>query len=595
MEKYNFTTKFKERTPAESIKAFRDFFESRGFNIEIAVNPSEIGTYATVVDLYYNGIKVRQAYGKGVTEEFATASGLGELYEDMCNFVTYTSNYLFSKKYRELSKQERGYYIEPTEKILTHEEVLSHPYIYKELVENMWDGDIQKANKFIDMITDDIIIGEEYTNVITGEKSYFDKRISFFVEGSNGSAGGNDYYEAFNQGFSEILERMVQAPFFVNKDFKHKVLTKKGIGNPKLISLVEKVEALGNKVYVIDCSYIFNTPVMGVMIIDLTNHRTVLDFGCFPVFDIALERCLTEIYQGTSHLHHSMVGDLQVPYKSIDPAQRVTTHFTVKTERFLCCQMEFFDNCEYVDSPNWNVFLKDEDKVNNIQIYNYYINLIKATGWTVFARNMSYCDNLAAVHIVFNDFKIIGSRKHFFNFKEINWNALETIYKMAKDIADIMISKDNYSYKKINELMNREYLKYYPVETELVSYIIMPTGPTGVLGDFDYFKSTQNDDICDVVLNGFDLLRQDHGFEYQNVVKYTLLNRYKKCGEYSKEEIRHALDLLGIQFTDEDYENSNDKDYILEHIFILPNRNLYLSEDYNNLIRALYIKREDLI
>jgi len=39
-------------------------------------------------------------------------------------------------------------------------------------------------------------------------------------------------------------------------------------------------------------------PVMAVVLINKTNNNIIVNFGASPVFDIALERCLTEIYQG---------------------------------------------------------------------------------------------------------------------------------------------------------------------------------------------------------------------------------------------------------------------------------------------------------
>ena len=533
---------------------------------------------------------MREAYGKGMTEDFAKASGLGELYEDVCNNIAYNDNMLFARKFNELSLKERGYCIQPTEKELTPKEILKHRPVKDEILDTIADGNYELAKDIVNMITDNHPIGLEYTNVLTGEKTYADKRISFFIDGSNGSAGGNDYYEAFNQGFSEIIERMHQIPFFESPNFPHTILTKEAIKNPKLIELYDKIEALGNKVYVIDCSYLLNLPVMAVLIVDLYNHRTVMDFGCFPIFDIALERCFTEIYQGSGKLHENLIGQIQVPYRTINPEQRVTTHFLVKTENFTCHPYEFFKNLKYTsDSPNWNVFLKDTGELNNLTIYNYYMRLIEACGWNVYVNNMSLSKNLAAVHILFDSFKVTGSRKHFFDLKQMNWDAVKTIYQMGLKMADNFTSED-YSYDKIKEIYNLAYIKYYPMETGFIYGSCFPTGPLAVLGPNDYFSILEKYPlIIDMILEGEDLKAGiKYGLEWDNLIKFAMLNRYKHCNAYSEAEIKDILKIFGIIYTDEDFKRSDDVDYMLEHIFILPYRDFYFSKDYKNIIRGLY-------
>ena len=45
-------------------------------------------------------------------------------------------------------------------------------------------------------------------------------------------------------------------------------------------------------------AYTFKVPTVALVLIDKNNYNISINFGTFPDFDIALERCITEIFQG---------------------------------------------------------------------------------------------------------------------------------------------------------------------------------------------------------------------------------------------------------------------------------------------------------
>jgi len=55
---------------------------------------------------------------------------------------------------------------------------------------------------------------------------------------------------------------------------------------------------LGYKFKIFDYSYLYNIPVIGLLLISPINYSISLILGASPIFNIALERCFTEIYQG---------------------------------------------------------------------------------------------------------------------------------------------------------------------------------------------------------------------------------------------------------------------------------------------------------
>ncbi|MGN1342703.1 MAG: YcaO-like family protein [Bacilli bacterium] len=51
-----------------------------------------------------------------------------------------------------------------------------------------------------------------------------------------------------------------------------------------------------NTLYIIDFSYNFNVPVLMALIVNRRTNTITVNLGASPIFDIALERTLTELY-----------------------------------------------------------------------------------------------------------------------------------------------------------------------------------------------------------------------------------------------------------------------------------------------------------
>jgi ribosomal protein S12 methylthiotransferase accessory factor len=122
--------------------------------------------------------------------------------------------------------------------------------------------------------------------------------------GSTGLAAGNTIEEALTQGLSEICEHYVHYQmYYEERTFSYLDLDM--IQLPQyisnfFISLKEKKYTY----YVYDFSYLYQIPVLGLLIVDPIKHVSYMNMAAAPNFIIALERCCTEIYQG-----HTYLGD----------------------------------------------------------------------------------------------------------------------------------------------------------------------------------------------------------------------------------------------------------------------------------------------
>ena len=125
-------------------------------------------------------------------------------------------------------------------------------------------------------------------------------RLSNF--GSNGMCAGNTREEALTQGLSELFERHVQiqisnyelsVPTIPNEDIKDL--------NIELYNIIQNVEKSGEyKIIIKECSLGCGFPVIAVILMQKSTKKYYVNFGSSPIFDIALERCLSEVFQGAN-------------------------------------------------------------------------------------------------------------------------------------------------------------------------------------------------------------------------------------------------------------------------------------------------------
>ncbi|HHF51413.1 MAG TPA: hypothetical protein ENL46_01840 [Candidatus Aminicenantes bacterium] len=117
--------------------------------------------------------------------------------------------------------------------------------------------------------------------------------------GSNGMAAGNSEAEAIFQGLAEIMERWAAAEIYYGE------LTPPTVPDEYLklfkreYKIINSIQQSGQyRVVVKDFSANLGLSSVGVIIIDDKENKYKLNVGSDTSFQVALSRCLTEIYQG---------------------------------------------------------------------------------------------------------------------------------------------------------------------------------------------------------------------------------------------------------------------------------------------------------
>lgn len=133
---------------------------------------------------------------------------------------------------------------------------------------------------------------------MSGKTVHIPREIRCLSCGSNGGAAGNTMEEAVVQAISEIMER-----------YHKQRIIREGISLPDIpesvieqcktaYGIIKTLREKGLKIFVKDCSLDTRFPVVCVYYVDEKTGRYHTHFGAYPVFEIALERTLTETFQG---------------------------------------------------------------------------------------------------------------------------------------------------------------------------------------------------------------------------------------------------------------------------------------------------------
>lgn len=243
--------------------------------------------------------------GKGRSPEFSLASAYAELMERLQNNLKfYGEKYCTENFLKTLPKDsEFRKRIEQDDLVLHYESFHDEKYIrIHELISDedsacfklFSEENINFLKQKIDLNLSELCV--PYYNIGKNKLEYLPVKNE--KTGSNGMCAGNSPEEALVQGICEVFERYV-----LKKVLLHDVVLpqipleayKNTIIYDKIVKLRENKNL---EVIILDGSLGIGLPVIGCLIIDKTSQKYRLEMGGATDPEIALERCLTEHFQG---------------------------------------------------------------------------------------------------------------------------------------------------------------------------------------------------------------------------------------------------------------------------------------------------------
>lgn len=300
---------YKEVSPSETIKKVKDKLTSLGFEIHEEELDSGIDTYSYALHLMLNGYRVSFSNGKGNTKEYSRASAYAEMLERLQtnpdqilkNFYQYVDKFAYKGKIKYgLYQDDKN--IESIEEYINDNEFIEGMKKYKDFEDNysLFLDFIKSQKEFYGFIP-----LQKYMKSDESEVKYLNESYYRYINGTTGLCAGNSKYEALTQGLSEIFERAIK--WFAYKD----KLTFPVIPENKLKCYeyaYSKIKEINKNdrffIEVRDLSMGGKYPVVAVVIYDRMKRGRLVNVGSFPVFEIALNRALNELFQGQT------LGDL---------------------------------------------------------------------------------------------------------------------------------------------------------------------------------------------------------------------------------------------------------------------------------------------
>lgn len=402
---------YKEELPLQTVNTIRTTLEGIGFELVENTQNSDIDTYWTKLELRYMDIIIFESGGKGNTPELSLASAYGEMMETIqCNqngvmrviFGNVGMDMLdvkeFSFRPDETQVRDIDKYFETSKniKILESMDTTGSIKDLKNISRNVYS-----ELGYLPLLT--------YTRYDETDTLDVDEYTLQYIITSTGNAAGNSKYEALIQGLCEVIERYVKfrvfkedicLPFIPDEvlrkyPYAYNAYTK--INNTNRYKLELRDASLGGKF-----------PVVCAILYDREKIGYTVDFGCFPIFNIALDRTINELLQ-----YHKLTNvDSVLSYTplSIDyDIQELKGNHIVEGDRFFSSNIRntalykdrFVGHHYSYDYNGWYKYeiksnkelfyklCKDTESAANAQIYYKEANFLGFPAYRVYSPQLS--------------------------------------------------------------------------------------------------------------------------------------------------------------------------------------------------------------
>jgi|GEM_PF-1372550 len=275
--------RWKELKPEETVKKIKKYISGLGLDIIERNKTNSYGCYAILLNIKDTDLFVN---GKGGSQALALASAYGELMERISTRALFRFH-LQENAERSNQKQSK-YWFYPDEKFMDKEEYdknIGFKNISFEKALGVQQNYLVKSKVVM-----------EPMQSLTGETACFPVSVVDTIYGTNGMSYGNTLNEAKVQAMCEIFERWVNKQVIIKKY----TLPQIPISwlESDLRTRIEDINQEGKlNIRVLDASLGLGLPVVAIILEDKSGKYFV-KFGSHFDLSVAVERCLTEVFQG---------------------------------------------------------------------------------------------------------------------------------------------------------------------------------------------------------------------------------------------------------------------------------------------------------
>lgn len=378
--------KFKDNDPKATVEKIRGILQKIGVEVTEKWNDSGVEHCYSLAVSAAGGSPLTN--GKGITRDLARASAYAE-------FIERLQGGLFYCKFQSINRipEMNIHFFAPDSKYMTVEELVENGQWMDHLIDAYQDLGLTRQSiaehcRAYACADDGRIQTVPFYSLFEDKYVYLPVAFVEQMYTTNGCCAGNSREEAWVHALSEMMERHSSI----------EMLTK-GIAAPKIpeqtlrqfatvSSILDQIRASGEyDVDIFDYSMGTGFPVISTRIISKNTHSYRVNVAADPVLEIAIQRTLTELFQGktmktvtTSHGGHILCRVTDYPAISNVINQLETSSGLYTADYFaneLTCEAE---PAEFADNSG----------KTNKELLSYMLELYKKQGKQIYVRNLSF-------------------------------------------------------------------------------------------------------------------------------------------------------------------------------------------------------------
>lgn len=378
--------RFKDVHPEQTVENIRYVLKKVGIEVEEIWNESGLRNCHSL-HIRVKGAQPFRSNGKGVTKALARASAYGEFIERLqCGLFLYK----FQSVTRDPAMNLQMY--APDGKYMTMQELVEAGDWMEPIIATYGGGltrqKLAQQCQIYACTKEDKIWTLPYYSLFEDKYVYLPAGLVEHVYSANGCCAGNTREEAWVHALSEILERRCAIRLLLSGKAVPQIPDEVLANYPMAVEILEKIRQEGNfDVQMLDASLGTGFPVVSTRIINKQTHGYIVNFAADPILEIALDRSLTEIFQGRNiqtfgSTHNGLLRDEQ---KSIPVAHNVLNQVENNNGVFA---LDFF--AEELTCNETCTDFPDHTGKSNKELLEYTLELYRNMGRQVYVRNCSF-------------------------------------------------------------------------------------------------------------------------------------------------------------------------------------------------------------
>lgn len=312
---------YKNREPNDTIATIQGILkEELGVSVYERAFQERNGLFHSCRIILDNGDWLRSVNigtnGKGMSVDYSRASAYGELMERLQNFnVLMRYQYFGTHHFLETHKEQYPWFYQ---QIMKTDEALPYLYSYDEEADANNERLKDSIEKYVYSADNDTLFAltkdkehyyVPYYDVKGNEVVSLPFDIIYNSISTNGLCAGNTPKEALIEGLSEIFERYVIRKIYFDNLSLPRIPRAYFQGNEILKRLEELEQNEHYSIDIVDCSLGVGIPAVGVVILTEDKKEYQFHMGVDPSPITALERSLTELFQGRNAIKFKQFYD----------------------------------------------------------------------------------------------------------------------------------------------------------------------------------------------------------------------------------------------------------------------------------------------